>query len=190
MKKIFIAMCMALIGLCATAQEKGDMAVGVNLGVAPCLESGTSVTNIGVGAKFQYNVSDPIRLEAAFDYGFKNKGVDVMTIGINAHYIFKVANKISVYPLVGIGYAHCKATATGIPDMDEIDWGHIANGDADIDDFGTKSESGSANKLFFNVGVGGQYDINDRLAVNLEIKYQYIKDFNRLPISLGVAYKF
>ena len=62
--------------------------------------------------------------------------------------------------------------------------------DADIDDFGTKSESGSANKLFFNVGVGGQYDINDRLAVNLEIKYQYIKDFNRLPISLGVAYKF
>ena len=39
MKKIFIAMCMALIGLCATAQEKGDMAVGVNLGVAPCLES-------------------------------------------------------------------------------------------------------------------------------------------------------
>lgn len=123
-------MCMALIGLCATAQEKGDMAVGVNLGVAPCLESGTSVTNFGVGAKFQYNVSDPIRLEAAFDYGFKNKGVDVMTIGINAHYIFKVANKISVYPLVGIGYAHCKATATGIPDMDEIDWGHIANGDA------------------------------------------------------------
>ena len=61
MKKIFIAMCMALIGLCATAQEKGDMAVGVNLGVAPCLESGTSVTNFGVGAKFQYNVSNPDR---------------------------------------------------------------------------------------------------------------------------------
>ena len=40
------------------------------------------------------------------------------------------------------------------------------------------------------MGVGGQYDLNDKLAVNLEIKYQYIKNFNRLPISLGVAYKF
>ena len=113
-----------------------------------------------------------------------------MTLGINAHYIVKVANKISVYPLVGIGYAHCKATATGIPDLGENDWGNIANWETDIDDYGTKEESGSANKFFFNVGVGGQYDLNDKLAVNLEIKYQYIENFNRLPISLGIAYKF
>ena len=166
------------------------MAVGLNLGVAPSLESGASVTNFGIGAKFQYNVTNPIRLEAAFDYGFKNKGVDVMTIGVNAHYIFNVANKISVYPLVGLGYAHCKATAIGIPDFDENDWGGIANWETDIDDYGTKEESGSANKFFFNVGVGGQYDLNDKLAVNLEIKYQYIENFNRLPISLGIAYKF
>ena len=190
MKKFFIFTCAALIGLCASAQEKGDMAAGLNLGVAPCLESGASVTNFGIGAKFQYNVTNPIRLEAAFDYGFKSKGVDAMTLGINAHYIVKVANKISVYPLVGIGYAHCKATATGIPDLGENDWGNIANWETDIDDYGTKEESGSANKFFFNVGVGGQYDLNDKLAVNLEIKYQYIKNFNRLPISLGVAYKF
>lgn len=190
MKKFFIFTCAALIGLCASAQEKGDMAVGLNLGVAPSLERGASVTNFGIGAKFQYNVTNPIRLEAAFDYGFKNKGVDVMTIGVNAHYIFKVANKISVYPLVGLGYAHCKATAIGIPDFDENDWGGIANWETDIDDYGTKEESGSANKFFFNVGVGGQYDLNDKLAVNLEIKYQYIENFNRLPISLGIAYKF
>ena len=190
MKKFFIFTCAALMGLCASAQEKGDMAVGLNLGVAPSLESGASVTNFGIGAKFQYNVTNPIRLEAAFDYGFKNKGVDVMTIGVNAHYIFKVANKISVYPLVGVGYAHCKATAIGIPDLDENDWGGIANWETDIDDYGTKEESGSANKFFFNVGVGGQYDLNDKLAVNLEIKYQYIENFNRLPISLGIAYKF
>ena len=190
MKKFFIFTCAALIGLCASAQEKGDMAVGLNLGVAPSLESGASVTNFGIGAKFQYNVTNPIRLEAAFDYGFKNKGVDVMTIGVNAHYIFKVANKISVYPLVGLGYAHCKATASGIPDLDENDWWERANGKTDIDDYGTKEESGSANKFFFNVGVGGQYDLNDKLAVNLEIKYQYIENFNRLPISLGIAYKF
>lgn len=185
MKKFFIFTCAALIGLCASAQEKGDMAVGVNLGVAPCLESVASVTNFGIGAKFQYNVTDPIRLEAALDYGFKSKGVDAMTLGINAHYLFNVADKFIVYPIVGLGYAHCGATASGIPNMDEDDWPH-----GDIDDYGTKSESGSINRFYFNIGVGGQYDINDKLAVNLELKYQYIKDFNRLPISVGVAYKF
>ena len=187
MKKFFIFTCAALIGLCASAQEKGDMAVGLNLGVAPCLESGASVTNFGIGAKFQYNVTNPIRLEAAFDYGFKNKGVDVMTIGVNAHYIFKVANKISVYPLVGVGYAHCKATASGIPDLDENYWGDISNWKTDIDDYGTKEESGSANKFFFNVGVGAEYAINDKISIGAEVKYQYIENFNRLPISLGVA---
>ena len=190
MKKFFIFTCAALIGLCASAQEKGDMAAGLNLGVAPCLESGASVTNFGIGAKFQYNVTNPIRLEAAFDYGFKNKGVDVMTIGVNAHYIFNVANKFNIYPLVGVGYAHCKATASGIPDLDENYWGDISNWKTDIDDYGTKEESGSANKFFFNVGVGAEYAINDKISIGAEIKYQYIKNFNRLPISLGVAYKF
>lgn len=185
MKKFFIFTCAALIGLCASAQEKGDMAVGVNLGVAPCLESGASVTNFGIGAKFQYNVTNPIRLEAAFDYGFKSKGVDAMTLGVNAHYLFNVADKIKVYPIVGLGYAHCGAIAFGFPDMDVDDWMY-----GDIDDYDTKSESVSINRFYFNIGVGGQYDINDKLAVNLELKYQYIKDFNRLPISLGVAYKF
>ena len=108
------------MGLCASAQEKGDMAVGLNLGVAPSLESGASVTNFGIGAKFQYNVTNPIRLEAAFDYGFKNKGVDVMTIGVNAHYIFNVANKFNIYPLVGVGYAHCKATAMAFPTLTKM----------------------------------------------------------------------
>ena len=190
MKRFFIFACAALLGLCASAQKKGDMAVGLNLDVAPCLEKGASVTNFGIGAKFQYNVTNPIRLEAALDYGFKNKGIDVLTVGVNAHYIFKVANKISVYPLVGVGYAHCGATVSGIPDMDENDWWDVAKGDADIDDFGTKSESGSAHKSYFNVGAGAEYAINNKLAAGLEIKYQYIKDFSRLPISLGVTYKF
>ena len=53
MRKLLISMGMALVGLCAFAQEKGDMAVGLNLGVAPSLESGASVTNFGIGAKIQ-----------------------------------------------------------------------------------------------------------------------------------------
>lgn len=195
-------MCMALVGLCASAQEKGDMAAGLNIGVAPSLESGASVTNFGIGAKFQYNVTDPIRLEAAFDYGFKNKGVDVMTLGVNAHYIFKIGDKINLYPLVGIGYAHLGGGVSS-DDYDydsgfDYDYNYSYLRDYGYDDYdwsnssdyeGEESSS-SASKFFFNVGVGAEYALSSNLSVGAEIKYQYIKDFNRMPINIGVTYRF
>ena len=160
------------MGLCVSAQEKGDMAVGLNLGVAPCLESGAKVTNFGIGAKFQYNVTNPIRLEADVDYWFKNKGMDVLDITANVHYLFNVGSKLKVYPLVGIGYARLKATA-------------------DFDMYGEDiSVSASEGKFLVNVGAGIQYPVSEKIAVGAEIKYQYIKDFSRLPINIGITYKF
>lgn len=185
MKKLFISLCIALLGLCASAQEKGDMAVGLNLGVAPCLESGAKVTNFGIGAKFQYNVTNPIRLEADVDYWFKNKGMDVLDITANVHYIFNVGSKLKVYPLVGIGYARLGASMD-FSGLDEDDWLNIANGKYDDDDF----ESSSTSKFLFNVGAGVEYPITNNLSVGAEIKYQYIQYFSRLPINIGVTYKF
>lgn len=186
-------MCMALVGLCASAQEKGDMAVGANLGVTPCLESGTSVTNFGIGAKFQYNVTDPIRLEAALDYGFKSKGADVFTLGVNAHYLFNLSDKLRVYPLAGVGYAHFSGGYGSYDGGDGGDGGDYDFGyDIDYDDMfeGDGRSTGSVSKFMLNVGAGIECDITSNIAVNAEIKYQYIKNFNRLPISIGVAYKF
>lgn len=172
-------MCMALIGLCASAQEKGDMAVGLNLGAAPCLESGVSLTNFGVGAKFQYNVTNPIRLEADVDYWLKDKGCDVFDASVNVHYLVGLSDKFSIYPLVGIGYARIG----GIFEYDEDD---IKRANYDDDD----EISSSLNRFLFNVGIGAQYALSEKLSIGLEVKYQYLKDFNRMPISIGVAYKF
>lgn len=177
-------MCVALVGLCASAQEKGDMAVGLNLGVAPCLESGANVTNFGIGAKFQYNVTNPIRLEADVDYWFKNKGMDVFDVTANVHYLFNVGSKLKVYPLVGIGYAHCGWGADF--SFDEDDYKDLWSRSSD-DDF---EGSSSSSKFLFNVGAGVEYPITEKLAIGAEIKYQYIQHFSRLPISIGVTYKF
>ena len=47
--------------------EKGAMAAGVNLTVG----FGDSYTNVGLGAKYQYNIIDNLRLEPNFNYYFK-----------------------------------------------------------------------------------------------------------------------
>lgn len=167
MKKILVALCIGAC-LCASAQEKGDMAVGVNIGVAPCLESGVNLTNFGIGAKYQYNVSAPVRLEAGVNYWLKDKGYSVLDVDVNAHYLIPLVSKFKIYPIVGLGYSNLKfSMSEGIYNM-----------------------SVSENKLHINAGVGFEYDITEKFSVDAELKYSYIGNFQRLPIMIGVNYKF
>ena len=198
MKKALLLFAVALLSLCGTAQgqSKGDMAVGINIGVAPCLEKGAKVNNFGIGAKFQYSVTNPIRLEADVDYWFKDKGMDVFDISANVQYLFHCLNgKMTFYPTVGIGYGRLGGGFGGDFDWDDYDddyfWGRYAKGatrawdDDDDDDYST-----SANRFLFNVGVGAEYAFTSKISAGLEIKYQYMKDFSRLPITIGVSYHF
>lgn len=173
MKKILLALVFAVTGLCAFAQEKGDKALGLNLGVAPSLEKGSSVTNFGIGAKFQYNVTDPVRLEADLEYWFKDHTIDVFDISANVHYLFRAGDRVNIYPVVGIGYAHIGG-GVKVPDYIEVD----------------NSDGGGGSRFLFNLGVGVEYAVSQRVRMGLEIKYQYLKDFGRLPINVGVTYQF
>lgn len=189
MKKAFIALCIAAAGISAANAQEGQMAAGINLGVAPCLEGDGAPTNFGLGAKFQYNITDPIRVEADLEYWFKAKSISVFDISANIHYLFDITDKLKIYPLVGIGYANLHASAPkveiivpnipGMPDMSEY-----------LEALEDASDSSNASRFLFNIGVGADYDITDNLTANFEIKYQYLKDFNRMPISIGIAYKF
>jgi outer membrane protein X len=104
MKSIFrkvavMAIAVFTMSVAANAQEKGDMAVGGNL----VLGSGDSFTNYGIGAKFQYNVTNPLRLEGSFTYFLKKDYLTMWDLSANAHWLFPVADKITVYPLAGLG---------------------------------------------------------------------------------------
>lgn len=174
-------MCVALVGLCASAQQKGDVAVGLNLGISPCLEKGISLTNDGIGVKFQFNVSDPIRVEANYNHWFMPMQ-DMFDISVNIHYLLNLVNsKLVVYPLIGVGYSR------------GMDW---ANSDLDFGDFDYEDyyddddESFTPNKFLFNVGIGVDYPVSNKFSVGAEIKYQYVKHYSTLPVSIGVTYKF
>ena len=178
---------MASVG--AVFAQKGESAVGVNLGVAPSLESGYSLTNFGIGAKYQYGITDALRAEADLDYWFKAKGISAFDASANIHYLFNVSETFKVYPLVGIGYARLKADWSIGFDNDADDYTEYYNEDGEgyeeID-----GGSASVNKLLVNAGIGAEYALTENLSLGLEVKYQYIKDFSRLPISLGLTYKF
>lgn len=206
MKKFLLTAAMAVATIGAAFAQQGRMAAGINLGVAPSLESGMSVTNFQLGAKFQYGITDAIRGEFDLEYGFKAKGISVFDVTANVHYLIDVTDKFRVYPLAGIGYASLKQSwggsnmsfedyldAAGMKDTWDMLPGSMQEEieeEFEEEMAGVKESSASVSRFVFNIGVGGEYDLTDNLVLNLEIKYQYMKDFNRMPITLGVAYKF
>lgn len=157
---IFKAVCVMVFALMAAglmAQEKGEIAVGGNL----VLGSGDSYTNYGIGAKFQYNVINRLRLEPSFTYFLKKDNLSMWDLSVNAHYLFPVAEKIAVYPLAGLSI------------------------------LGLNPEYGDSDtEIGLNLGGGADYQLTDKLFLNLELKYKIHDNWDRFLVSVGVGYKF
>ena len=82
MKKIIIAACMALLGCGSVFAQQGKQAIGGNLSY------GTEIESVGIGLKYQYNITDQIRIEPSMNYFFKNDGLSMFDINANIHYLF------------------------------------------------------------------------------------------------------
>lgn len=175
------------LGMGSACAQKGEKAVGVNLGY------GTEISNLGIGAKFQYGITDAIRTEASFNYFLKKDGASMWDVNVNAHYLFPIVDRFKVYPLLGLTYANCKADMGWSNDamtpeeiQDLIDAGIIN----DASEVTGETSSASEGKFGVNLGAGIQYDLSNKIAINFEVKYQLIKDFNQAVFGVGVAYKF
>jgi len=158
MKKLFIIALMAFVGMSAYAQaEKGDMAAGVNVSYGTM----DGYNNIGIGGKFQYNLTDAIRIEPSANYFLKKDYLSMWDVNLNVQYLFNVAEKLTVYPLAG-------ATMVGV-----------------------KPEGGDGeSEIGFNVGAGVEYQLTEKLGLNFDYKYQIVSDLDRSVFSLGVVFKF
>lgn len=144
--------------------EKGDFGVGINLGVAPSVDDDIDVTNFGIGFKAQYNFTTPIRGEFEFTYWCESDHLSAFELVANVHYLFRASRIFTMYPVVGIGYGQPR----------------IEFGDAKV----------SYDRFLFNLGLGGEFDVARNWSAGIEVKYQYMKDFSRIPITVGLTYRF
>jgi outer membrane protein X len=161
MKKIFrkvaiTAIAILSISAVAIAQEKGDMAIGGNL----VFGSGDSYNNVGIGAKYQYNILVPLRLEGSLTFFPQQDMVTMLDLSVNGHWLLPVAENANVYPLAGLGI---------------LNYGGAGSATTD---------------LAFNLGGGIDYKWSENIIFNAEMKYKISDVWNRMLISVGVAYKF
>ena len=161
-KMVIVAITLLTINVAANAQEKGDMAVGGNL----TLGTGNSLTNFGIGAKFQYNVTNPLRLEGSFTYFLKKDLISMWDLSANGHWLIPLTDNIVVYPLAGLSILGVAV------------------------DLGILGGSASDNTFGVNLGGGIEFKLTDKLVLNAEPKYRIGNHWSRFFISAGLAYRF
>ena len=152
-----------MMSVSANAQQ-GEKAAGGHL----MFGSGDDYSNIGFGAKFRYGVTDPIRLEGSFTFFLKKEYVSMWDLSANGHWLFQPNDQIVVYPLAGFSIMGIK-----------FDWG---DGDSSTD-----------NGFGLNFGGGMDFKLNDKTALNFELRYRVATgdlDLDRLGISFGVVFNF
>lgn len=190
MKKVLLTIVFCAVALVGYAQ-KGEMMASAQF----MLGAGQGVTSPGLGAKFSYSITDPWRVAASFDYGFRNNYIATWDINFDAHYQFFFGKGMRAYPLAGftvMGY-QTKIKVPGIGGGYD-DEGIGLKSEPTVPDYpGTKSTVYKSNTTCVGINLGGgfQYDINDSWAVYTEMKGQLVSNHgSRYVWTVGGSYKF
>ena len=101
MKKIFIFLGLMFVMLSSTYAQKGRQAIGFGLSY------GTEIESAVLGIKYQYNITNPLRIEPSFNYFFENDNVSMLDLNVNFHYLCPVAQSVKLYPLFGLTMSNC-----------------------------------------------------------------------------------
>ncbi len=165
-----LSICVALISMGVNAQEyyedvnegpvAGDWAIGLNIDMG----FGDSFVNFGITPKIQYYVTSAFRPEVSFDYFIEKDNWSIWDINVNFHYLIHMKYGLYVYPVLGATFQH--------------------------NHFSYLGSSNNEGRFGLNAGAGFQYDITPELYANLEMKYQYVKDYGRGIFQLGIGYRF
>ena len=168
MKKIFIFLGLMFVMLSGTYAQKGRQAIGFGLSY------GTEIESAGLGIKYQYNITNPLRIEPSFNYFFENDNVSMLDVNVNFHYLFPVAQSVKLYPLFGLTMSNWMFD---MHDLD-VDW------DGDHDG-GNHNEF----RIGANLGAGAEFALGRNWAMNVEFRYQLVDDFDQGVINFGAAYR-
>ena len=87
MRKILIFLGLLFVMLSNIYAQKGRQAIGFGLSY------GTEIESIGLGLKYQYNITNPIRLEPSLNYFIENDNVsmlDVLWGGVSNYILYLV----------------------------------------------------------------------------------------------------
>ena len=165
MKKIALFLVCLVAGFSTSfAQKKGNSSLGFNLSYG-------SETSFGIGAKYQMNITNNVRIEPEFNFFIDKESTFYWDLGANFSYLIPIASDVTIYPLAGLGFIRASADA----DPSRV----------------------TENGFMARVGAGVEFYVSPKVKFLLEPKYQYnnldgwfSETNNQFVITAGIAYIF
>ena len=141
--------------------QTGQWSVGLNFGY------GTEVQKTFLGGTVMYGINDDFDIAGSFNRYFKesfgDSSLKFWDINADVHWNVLKGERYKLYPLVGLTYLNSKLSYDGHSDSDG--------------NFGA------------NIGIGGRYDINENLAIGVDLKAQIMDNTQFVPM-VSLMYKF
>ncbi len=146
----------------ALAQYEKTIGLGVHTGY------GHNIKNIGGGVHLHYYCTNEIRFAPSFTYFLERKGNKVWIIDADTHAVLPLTWLLSLYPIGGINYSHSAFDASKTANESDRNW--------------------IKNRVGANLGLGIQYDVRYKVRVNIEYKYQFIKNASQSFFTAGIGF--
>lgn len=161
---IFICILACTTIICAQNVYRGQKSIGIQAGYSSRAESGVA------GIFFQYRFSKIFRIAPSIDYTFRHNDVDGYSLNLDTHYPIELAQIVNFYPIVGLNYSS---------------WNKHINQDK----LSNESES-RYYRMGLNFGGGIEVFITDALKLNIEGKYNWVRQFDGAVIKASIGYVF
>lgn len=129
----------------------------------------TEVKQFGIGVGARYGITDNIRIAPDAVFMFPKDKVTGLDINVNAEYVFKLQDGLSVYPLAGINMYNTRYSGQTIE--------------------GFKIPSNSNTEFGFNIGCGFDYNLSDTNFLNAQFTYTF-NDWDYATFAVGYGIRF
>lgn len=146
--------------------KRGQKTLGVSTGYVTLNRSASA------GLNFSYAFSRRFVLAPSVEYVFRNRNLDGMLINIDYHGPWRLADsdKWYVYHIIGVSYGSWSSHSVDPQSNDDVTT--------------RKSYPG------LNFGAGVAYSVKPSLRLNVQGKFNWLKNHNTGLFSVGIAYVF
>lgn len=164
--------------------EKGVSSVGGIVGYG--IDNKTALA----GIDYRYNIRDRIRLASSVLYALENEDRSALYVNVDAHYLARVTDKITIYPIGGLGVSVWNLRLPKIP-LDSPE----ANGSEANDSETNGSEAADSEtkvRIGLNLGFGGEMRVTKDIIVGAEFRYNLTSEriYDQAMLVARVAYYF
>jgi opacity protein-like surface antigen len=193
-KLVLLTVCIFLFAAAGVAQPginkyKGEKGIS-SAGIMPGYAVGNKTALFGVD--YRYNILDRLRLAPSVLYTLKNDYLNTWYVNADAHYLARITERITIYPVGGIGVSLWK-TEILLPPADPAETDPPGETESPGEDESPEeTESQSEIRLGLNLGFGGEIRITKDIITGAEFRYNLTKEriYDQAMFLARVAYYF